>query len=122
MRPFQLSAVLVSTVMFLSGCYLGRGSVDRSETAHDWRYIKDCPLSGAPILADVVVSALSLAASVSQGTSYLTWNGEPSGMLILGTLAMSGFFAADAVAGYTQTLDCAEATADWRSMNGSPAR
>jgi hypothetical protein len=113
MRPFQLSAVLVSAAMLLSGCYLGRGSVKRSETAREGRYIKNCPLSGAPILADVVVSALSLAASVSQGTSYITWNGEPSAMLMLGTLTMSGLFAADAVAGYTQTLDCAEATADW---------
>ena len=122
MRPFQLSALLVSTAMLISGCYLGRGSVDRSDAARGGRSIKDCPLSGAPILADVVVSALSLAASVSQGTSYLTWNGEPSGMLILGTLTMSGLFAADAAAGYTQTLDCAEATAKGRTFHGSPVR
>ena len=108
MRPFQLSAVLVSAAMLLSGCYLGR---DRDRLEQEWSRAKNCPVSGGVIAAETVVAALSMVVGVFewQMTDSV---GSPAGAMIP-FAALTGLFGADAMAGYSAAKGCAEARASW---------
>ena len=64
MRTYQLSALLVSTGILLSGCYLGRPFVDRSQFERAGTEAQVCEVSRSPLAADAVVSALSLAVAL----------------------------------------------------------
>ena len=93
MRPFQLSAVLVSAAMLLSGCYLGRGFVDRSRVERAYSADEVCHVSSLPIFGDVVVTVASISV-----TFVDVLFSAPMSELVAPAL-LSGLFAADAVAG-----------------------
>ena len=113
MRPFQLSAVLVSAAMLLSGCYLGR---DRDRLEQEWSRANNCRVSGGVIAAETVVAALSMAAGV------FAWNVTDRSSAPVGAVipfaAFTGLFGADAMAGYSTAKGCAEARASWRFGGG----
>ncbi len=128
MRLYQLSALLVSAAMLLSGCYLGRPSVDRSHLERAGTEAQVCEVSSTPLAADAVVSALSLAValvSIPMNISLQHESGSNSvAGLILGpvweltwsTGIIGGVFAADAVAGAFVVRDCEAAQEEWRIM------
>jgi hypothetical protein len=109
MRTYQLSAVLVSAAMLLSGCYLGR---DRGRLEQEWGMANNCRVSGGVIAAETVVAALSMVVGVFawQVTDRV---GPPVGAVIP-FAALTGLFGADAMAGYSMAKGCAEARASWR--------
>ena len=117
MRPFQLSAVLVSTGILLSGCYLGRPSVDRSKIRYAATVDEVCHVSGVPVAAEAV---LAVAAIPMTYLVYLfqavTPSSSPSKALFLVPLALGGFFAADALAGDSAEEECSDARTEWRIM------
>ena len=127
MRPFQLSAVLVSAAMLLSGCYLGRSSVDQSEFEHTYSSAEVCEVSAIPMVAETVVSTLFLTVAVFGGVGLLGSSGGPhsveDGMaqsffaVVLVPIALiGGLLAADASAGKEALTDCAEAKEEWGIM------
>lgn len=127
MRPLQLSAVLVSAAMLLSGCYLGRGSVDRSDFEHTYRRAGVCEVSAIPIVAETVVSTFFLTVAVVGGVGLLGSSVGPhsieDGMadsflaVVLVPIALiGGLLAADASAGKDALTDCAEAKEEWGIM------
>ena len=117
MRPFQLSAVLVSAGILLSGCYLGRPSVDRSKIASAASVDEVCHVSGVPIAAESVLAAASIPVALL-GYLYvsLTMSSRRSYGPVLIPLALGGFFAADAMAGGRAEEECSDARAEWRIM------
>ena len=121
MRLYQLSAVLVSTGILLSGCYLGRPSVDRSDFEHTSSRAQVCEVSALPIAGDVLGALLALPVGVflfadSLALSIMGGGGGGGGGILLGALAMTGFFAADAVAGAFVVRDCKAAQEEWGIM------
>ncbi len=110
MRPFQLSAVLVSAAMLLSGCYVFRGSVDRSRIERAYTEDEVCHVSGVPMVGDVVVTVASLSITLL----YVLFS-APRSELVAPTL-LTGLFAADAVAGLYAVRDCSEARGEWLGM------
>ena len=110
MRPFQLSAVLVSAGMLLSGCYLGRGSFDRSRIERAYSADEVCHVSSLPIFGDVVVTVASLSVTFL----YVMFS-APRPEIVKPAL-LSGLFAADAVAGYYAVTECSDARGEWRGM------
>ena len=110
MRPFQLSAVLVSAAMLLSGCYVFRGTVDRSQLAHVRSEDEVCHVSSLPIFGDVVVTVASLSVTFL----YVMFS-FPRPEIVKPAL-LSGLFAADAVAGYYAVTECSDARGEWRGM------
>ena len=119
MRPFQLSAVLVSTGILLSGCYLGRSSVDRSSLARARTEEEVCHVRRLPIAGDVVGALLSVPVGVvlMLGSAFTHHrDGGDEGGFLTGALAMTGLFAADAVAGAFAVSDCSDAKQEWRIM------
>jgi len=119
MRSFQLSAVLVSTGILLSGCYLGRPSVDRSKIASAASVDEVCHVSSVPIAAEAVLALAAIPATLL-GFLYasLTMSSHHSYGYgpVLVPLALGGFFAADATAGRRAEEDCDDARAEWRIM------
>ncbi len=117
MRPFQLSAVLVSAGMLLSGCYLGRPSVDRSQIRSAATVDEVCHVSGVPLAAEAVLAVASVPMTylvyLFQGLSQRSGDG---GALFLVPLALGAFFAADALAGDSAEEECSDARAEWRIM------
>ena len=134
MRPFQLSAVLVSAAMLLSGCYLGRLAVDRSHLERAGTEAQVCEVSRSPLAADAVVSALSLAValvSIPMNISLQQESGSnseaglvsgPAWGLTWSTGIIGGVFAADAVAGAFVVRDCEAAQEEWRTMKKMEAQ
>ena len=128
MRLYQLSALLVSTGILLSGCYLGRLAVDRSHLERAGTEAQVCEVRRSPLAADAVVSALSLAValvSIPMNISLQQESGSNSEAgLILGpvweltwsTGIIGGVFAADAVAGAFIVRDCEAAQEEWGIM------
>jgi hypothetical protein len=128
MRPFQLSALLVSAGILLSGCYLGRDSVDRSQPNRVWSEDHVCNVSSAPMVVETVVSALFLTVTLvgvlgllgSTGQSHSVEDGMAQSFLavVLVPIALTGgLLAADASAGKDALTDCAEAQAEWRIIH-----
>ena len=117
MRLYQLSALLVSTGILLSGCYLGRPSVDRSKIASAASVDEVCHVSGVPIAAESVLAAASIPVALL-GYLYvsLTMSSRRSYDPVLIPLALGGFFAADAMAGGRAEEECSDARAEWRIM------
>ena len=134
MRTYQLSAVLVSAAMLLSGCYLGRPPVDRSRLERAESAAQVCDVSSAPLAADAAVAMLSLAAalvSIPMNMAFQQESGSNSEAgLILGpvwslTWSMGitgGLFAADTVAGVFAVRDCEAAQEEWRTMKKMEAQ
>ena len=127
MRPFQLSTVLVSTGILLSGCYLGRPAVDRSDFEHTYRRADVCEVSALPIAGDVLGALLALPVGVflfadSLALSIMGGGGGGGGGILLGALAMTGFFVADAVAGVSAVSDCSDAKEEWGIMKKMEAQ
>ena len=134
MRSFQLSAVLVSTGILLSGCYLGRPSVDRSRLERAESAAQVCDVSSAPLAADATVAILSLAValvSIPMNMAFQQESGSNSEAgLILGPVSgltwsagiIGGVFAADAVAGAFVVRDCKAAQEEWGIMKKMEAQ
>ena len=134
MRLYQLSAVLVSAAMLLSGCYLGRPFVDRSHLERAGTEAQVCEVSRSPLAADAVVSALSLAValvSIPMNISLQQESGSnseagrilgPVWELTWSTGIIGGVFAADAVAGAFAVSDCSDAKQEWRIMKKMEAQ
>ena len=126
MRLYQLSALLVSTGISLSGCYLGRSSVDRSQSTRAWSEDHVCNVSSAPMVVEAVVSALVLTVAVvglaasnrgPQPIEDAMGNAFLRGIVAPGAALIALPFAADAVAGAFAVSDCAEAQAEWRIIH-----
>ena len=116
MRPFQLSAVLVSAGCLLSGCYLGRGSFDRSRIERAETEDEVCHVSGVPIVGDVVLAAASVPAALAT-LIYATPMGSNSPLaLFFAPLGLGALFLADGMAGYAAVRECSEVRGEWRSM------
>lgn len=126
MRPFQLSAVLVSAGILLSGCYVFRGTVDRSASNRIWSEDHVCNVSRAPMVVETVVSTFFLTVAVvgfaaSTGGSHsaadVMGNAFLRGMVAPGAALIALPFGADAVAGSFAVSDCADAKAEWRVIH-----
>ncbi len=121
MRLYQLSAVLVSTGILLSGCYLGRPAVDRSDFEHTYRRADVCEVSAIPMVAEAVVSTLLWTVAVA---GFAAWNHGPqsiedgigSAILVPVAALIALPVAADAVAGAFAVSDCADAKEEWGIM------
>ncbi len=126
MKPFQLSAVLVSTGMLLSGCYVFRGTVDRSQSNRVWSEDHVCNVSRAPMVVETVVSTFFLTVAV---VGFAASTGEPHsfdaamgneilrGIVAPGAALIALPFGADAVAGSFAVSDCEDAKAEWRVIH-----
>ena len=110
MRPFQLSAVLVSAAMLLSGCYVFRGPVDRSRIELAATEDEVCHVSGLPIFGEVAVTVYYLSV-----TFFAVMFSAPRSEIVKPAL-ISGLFAADAVAGFYAVGDCSGARGEWLGM------
>ena len=121
MKPFQLSAVLVSAGILLSGCYLGRDSVDRSDFEHTYSRAEVCEVSAIPMVAETVVSTFFLTVAVAgfaastRGPHSLE-DAMGSAILVPVAALIALPFAADAVAGAFAVSDCADAKEEWGIM------
>ena len=117
MRPFQLSAVLVSAGMLLSGCYLGRPSVDRSQIRSAATVDEVCHVSGVPVAAEAVLAVASVPMTyLVYLFQALSQRSGDSGALFVVPLALGAFFAADALAGDSAEEECSDARTEWRIM------
>ena len=122
MRPFQLSAVLVSAAMLLSGCYVFRGTVDRSQLAHVRSEDEVCHVSSLPMVGDSLLSAFFFTITLAALSAGQSMEGMILGPAIsLGSLSLGGLFAADAVSGSNAERDCSDAKKEWRNMNAGHA-
>ena len=117
MRTYQLSAVLVSTGILLSGCYLGR---DRERLEQEWGMANNCRVSGGVIAAETVVAALSMVVGIFEW--HATDSVGPPVGAIIPFAALTGLFGADAMAGYSTAKSCSEARASWRFSGGRVTR
>jgi len=130
MRPFQLSALLVSAGMLLSGCYLGRSSVDRSDFDHAYSRAEVCEVSAIPMVAETVVSTFFLTVAVvgfassnrgPQPIEHAMGNAFLRGIVAPGAALIALPFAADAVAGAFAVSDCSDAKEEWEIMRWRPS-
>ena len=122
MRPFQLSAVLVSAAMLLSGCYVFRGTVDRSQLAHVRSEDEVCHVSSLPMVGDSLLSAFFFTITLAALSAGQSMEGMILGPAIsLGSLSLGGLFAADAVSGSNAERDCSDAKEEWRNMKAGHA-
>ena len=122
MRPFQLSAVLVSAGILLSGCYVFRGTVDRSQLARIPSEDKVCHVSSLPMVGDSLLSAFFFTITLAALSAGQSMEGMILGPAIsLGSLSLGGLFAADAVSGSNAERDCSDAKKEWRNMNAGHA-
>jgi hypothetical protein len=131
MRPFQLSALLVSAAMLLSGCYLGRSSVDRSDFDHTYSRAEVCEVSAIPMVAETVVSTFFLTVAVvgfassnrgPQSIEDAIGNAFLRGIVAPGAALIALPFAADAVAGAFAVSDCSDAKEEWEIMKKMEAQ
>jgi len=113
MRPFQLSAVLVSAGMLLSGCFVIRPSVDLAAITHAQSEEEVCDVSILAIAGEALASALLLRFT-------LAVSDEPGVALFPGAFTL--FFAADALMGLDAEQDCSEARAVWRRAKRAEAQ
>ncbi len=122
MRPFQLSAVLVSTGILLSGCYVFRGTVDRSQLARIPSEDEVCHVSEVPQIGDSLLSAFFFTITLAALSAGQSMEGMTLGPAIsLGSLSLGGLFAADAVSGSNAERDCSDAKEEWRNMKAGHA-
>jgi hypothetical protein len=121
MRPFQLSAVLVSAAMLLSGCYLGRGSFDRSRLERAETEDEACHVSGVPIVGDVVLAAASVPAALFTIFFQAISHSDSTAGLFFVPLGLGALFLADGIAGYAAVRECSEVRGEWRSMKAGHA-
>ncbi len=122
MRPFQLSAVLVSTGILLSGCYVFRGTVDRSQLARIPSEDEVCHVSEVPQIGDSLLSAFFFTITLAALSAGQSMEGMILGPAIsLGSLSLGGLFAADAVSGSNAERDCSDAKEEWRNMKAGHA-
>ena len=122
MRPFQLSAVLVSAGILLSGCYVFRGTVDRSQLARIPSEDEVCHVSEVPQIGDSLLSAFFFTITLAALSAGQSMEGMILGPAIsLGSLSLGGLFAADAVSGSNAERDCSDAKEEWRNMKAGHA-
>jgi hypothetical protein len=125
MRPFQLSALLVSAGVLLSGCFVIRPSVDLAAITHAQSEEEVCDVSILAIAGEALASALLFRftlANVERRESDKAFlvSDEPGVTLFSG--AFSLFFAADALMGLDAEQDCSEARAVWRRAKRAEAQ
>ena len=125
MRPFQLSAVLVSAAMLLSGCFVIRPSVDLAAITHAHSEEEVCDVSILAIAGEALASALLFRFTLAnvrrwESDKAFLVSDEPGVALFPG--AFSLFFAADALMGLGAEQDCSEARAVWRRVKRAEAQ
>ena len=125
MRPFQLSALLVSAGVLLSGCFVIRPSVDLAAITHAQSEEEVCDVSILAIAGEALASALLFRFTLanlegSENDRAFHVSDEPGVALFPG--AFSLFFAADALMGLGAEQDCSEAQAVWRRVKRAEAQ
>ena len=119
MRPFQLSAVLVSAGVLLSGCFFTRQSVDLDAITHARSEEEVCHVSRLAMAGEGILSLLlfrvTLANVGRSGSDEAFVVGHQSSIALFPG-AFSLFFAADSLMGLGAEQDCAEAQAVWRML------
>lgn len=134
MRTYELSALLISAGLLLSGCYLGRPSVDRSHLERAGTEAQVCEVSRSPLAVDAVVAELSLAVALISiplniGLQHVSGSNSEAGLVsrpfwgfTWSTGIIGGVFAADAVAGAFVVRDCEAAREEWGIMKKMEAK